>query len=369
MKYISYLYKLLLCILLLFGTDALKASEGFSLIPAGTFTMGNGSNDAPSRTVTLDSLYMGKNEVNGSEWDRVRNWALSKDYIDLPTGSSKGSNHPIHTISWHDAVKWCNARSEMEGLTPVYYTDDAQTQIYRAGVEDITNTQVKWSANGYRLPTEAEWEKAARGGLSGKKFPWDDTITHSDANFYDNGPHPSYVTAPEPYTSPAGSFAANGYDLYDVAGNVYEWCWNRFGAYAAGDQTNPYGALSGDSRVYRGGAWNQTAATCEVARRQMTIPTYKANHIGFRLARNAADTDYDSDGLVYSVETNTGYFVSETDTGTDPNNPDTDGDGYSDGEEVEWESNPNYYWDKPRVLLSYSSNGSGYVNVSVAKHD
>jgi formylglycine-generating enzyme required for sulfatase activity len=287
MKFMSDSYKFLLCVLLLLSGNTLKAIEGFSLIPAGAFGMGNSSNDTPSRNVTLNSFFMSKYEVTGSEWDMVRSWASSKGYIDLLTGSSKAINHPIHTISWHDAVKWCNARSEKEGLTPVYYTDDAQKQIYRTGKVNITNAQVKWSANGYRLPTEAEWEKAARGGLSGKRFPWGDTINHNDANYYENGHHPIYATGVQPYTSPVGSFAANGYDLYDAAGNVYEWCWDRFGAYAAGEQTNPYGALSGDSRVFRGGAWNQTAATCEVARRQMTIPTYVAYDIGFRLVRSA----------------------------------------------------------------------------------
>ena len=286
MKIMSYSYKLLFCILLLLTINSLKAIEGFSLIPAGAFAMGNSSNDTPTRTVTLGAFYIGKDEVTGSEWDMVRSWAASKGYIDLLTGSSKAINHPIHTISWHDAVKWCNARSEKEGLTPVYYVDDAQKQIYRTGKVNITNAQVKWSANGYRLPTEAEWEKAARGGLSGKRFPWGDTINHNDANYYDNGHHPIYATGVQPYTSPVGSFAANGYDLYDAAGNVYEWCWDRFGAYAAGSQTNPYGALSGDSRVFRGGAWNDTAATCEVTIRQKTSPTYNAYHIGFRLARS-----------------------------------------------------------------------------------
>jgi formylglycine-generating enzyme required for sulfatase activity len=167
MKIMSYSYKLLLCLLLLLSTNASKAIDGFSLIPAGAFTMGNSVaedtdiTDTPTREVTLDAYYIGKHEVTKAEWDEVRTWGLSNGYTDLAAGSGKASNHPVQTITWYDMVKWCNARSQKEGLTPAYYTNDAQTTIYKTGDVDVTNAQVNWSANGYRLPTEAEWEKAA----------------------------------------------------------------------------------------------------------------------------------------------------------------------------------------------------------------
>jgi formylglycine-generating enzyme required for sulfatase activity len=287
---------------------------GMALIPQGSFTMGNALTmgndldiliDAPTRTVTLDAFYMGKYEVTKAEWDEVCTWGLSNGYTDLSAGSGKASTHPVQSISWYDMVKWCNARSQKEGLTPVYYTDDAQTTIYKTGAVNVNNAQVNWTANGYRLPTEAEWEKAARGGLSGKRFPWGDTISHSQANYYayvnyyslsnyrydlsagglDNY-HPTYATGSTPYTSPVGAFPANGYGLYDMAGNVWEWCWDWYGTYAAGSQINPRGLTSGTSRVGRGGGWRNTggAAYCRVAFRGN--PNYE-NSVGFRVVRSS----------------------------------------------------------------------------------
>jgi formylglycine-generating enzyme required for sulfatase activity len=284
----------------------IQAPSGMTLIPQGVFTMGNSVaadtdiTAASTRTVTLDAYYMGKYEVTKAEWDEVRTWGLSNGYTDLAAGSGKASNHPVHSITWHMMVQWCNARSQKEGLTPAYYTNDAQTTIYKTGSVNVTNAQVKWSASGYRLPTEAEWEKAARGGLSGKRFPWGDTISHSQANYYAsssysydssgsvNNYHPTYATGSTPYNSPVGAFAANGYGLFDMAGNVYEWCWDWYGTYAAGSQTNPRGTTSGTDRVFRGGCWDIGADGCRVAFRSSGNPTYTEYYIGFRVLRSLA---------------------------------------------------------------------------------
>ncbi len=287
-------------------TVTVTAPTNMALIPQGAFTMGNSVaadtdiTDAPSRTVTLDAFYMGKYEVTKAEWDEVRTWGLSNGYTDLATGSGKASNHPVQTVTWYNMVKWCNARSQKVGLTPVYYIDDAQTTIYKTGDVDVTNAQVKWSANGYRLPTEAEWEKGARGGLSDNRFPWGDTISSSQANYYRSsgysydlsgsvtGYNPSYWIGNQPYTAPVEAFGANGYGLYNVAGNVFELCWDRYGTYATGSQTNPSGSSSGSDRVSRGGDWSSYAGSSRVARRGQRGPTLSGSSFGFRVVRSSA---------------------------------------------------------------------------------
>jgi formylglycine-generating enzyme required for sulfatase activity len=267
---------------------------GFSLIPAGQFQMGDaldGEVDAPVRTVNVSAFYMGKTEVTKAEWDEVLTWGLTRGYTDLAIGRGRESNYPVHSVTWWDLIKWCNARSEKDGLAPVYTVNGA---IMRTGSTEPT---ANWSANGYRLPTEAEWEKAARGGLNGKRFPWGDTISHSQANYtgdssyaYDVSPtegfHPVYMWGDFPVTSPVGSFVANGYGLYDMVGNVFEWCWDWYGIYAAGAQTDPKGARSGSKRVCRGGGFGDDASFCGVGIRGWNCdPSITYLDGGFRTAR------------------------------------------------------------------------------------
>ncbi|MEI6819357.1 MAG: SUMF1/EgtB/PvdO family nonheme iron enzyme [Verrucomicrobiota bacterium] len=280
-------------------TEATVVPTGFALIPSGSFTMGNSVaadtdiTDAPTHTVTVSAFYMAKNLVTKADWDTVRTWATSNGYMDLAAGSGKASSHPVQRVSWWDGIKYCNARSQKEGLTPVYMVNSAVMKI------GTTAPTVNWAANGYRLPTEAEWEKAARGGLSGKRFPWGDTISQSQANYsaysgfsYDlsgavNNYHPTYATGSTPYTSPVGSFAANGYGLKDMAGNVWQWCWDWYGTYDTASPTDPRGVSSGSFRVGRGGSWYNGAYGCRVAFRGYFDPSVTYYDFGFRVARSS----------------------------------------------------------------------------------
>jgi formylglycine-generating enzyme required for sulfatase activity len=243
---------------------------GMVYVPAGTFQMGDNFNEAgsdalPVHNVDVSGFFMDQFEVKREVWDAVTTWSAANGYSIGLNAAAAGSGYPIHTVPWFSAVLWCNARSEKEGLAPVYYSDDAQTQVCRSGNPTLTNARVKWNASGYRLPTEAEWEKAARGGALGLRYPWGDTVNGSHANFSGSGdPYESQTESISPvgyYNGmqvPAGVNMANGYGLYDMAGNVTEWCWDWYSStyYGAGPMIDPMGPATGTGRVMRGGSYH-----------------------------------------------------------------------------------------------------------------
>ena len=276
------------------------APSGMVLIPAGSFTMGDAfgegfGDDLPLHSVFLSAFYMDRYEVTKGLWNEVYNWAITNGYSFENPGSGPAITHPVQSLSWYDCVKWCNARSEKEGRTPAYYTNAAHTAVYRSGQTDLQNDWVNWTA-GYQLPTEAQWEKGARDGVGGHRFPWADVeeITHSRANYYSStdyaydasatrGYHPAFVVG-STYTSPSGYFAANGYGLFDMAGNVSEWCWDWYdaSAYSSATPTDPRGPASGSFRVDRGGNWGRNAFLARTAYRDFISPRDWFDQVGFR---------------------------------------------------------------------------------------
>jgi formylglycine-generating enzyme required for sulfatase activity len=270
---------------------------GMAFIPAGVFGMGASQADPYPTSVNVSAFYMDVNLVSYSQWQSVYNWAINNGYDFDNAGSGQAANYPVQAVDWYDVVKWSNARSQQTGQSPAYYTDSNMTVVYKIG--EVTNLYVNWANGGYRLPTEAEWEKAARGGLNGQTFPWGDTISESQANYLGNigsfssdlGPN-GYNAAftngnVQPFTSPLGYFAANGYGLYDMAGNVYEWCWDWFGSIYDLPTTNPTGPACGfyGTRVLRGGSWAGIANYANCAARSNGSPDVGDNDAGFRCVR------------------------------------------------------------------------------------
>lgn len=292
------------------GPTPMPVPEGMVLVPAGSFNMGDAfhegqSKERPVHQVYVSSFFMDKFEVTKTQWESVKGWATTNGYAffqgfyNPDDGLAKGGNHPVTVIDWFDAIKWCNAKSEKEGVTPAYYHDVNFRQVIRSG-DLFSQIHIKWDG-GYRLPTEAEWEKAARGGVQGQRFPTGNTLTHQVANYnsysgfaYDTsqtrGWHPTYGSGALPWTSPGGSFAPNGYGLYDMEGNVSEWCWDWYGEgyYAVSPGANPKGSATGVYRIIRGSAWWGGADSARVANRTEEDPRFKRNEVGFRTVRSAA---------------------------------------------------------------------------------
>lgn len=272
------------------NSTAIQLPEEFVLIQGGTFQMGSPeeeawrSEDEVLHTVTVSDFYISAYELTQAEYQEITG--------ENPSNFT-GEELPVENISWLDAVSYCNARSEREGLTPAYTVD---------------GTDVIWdrSADGYRLPTEAEWEYACRAGTT-TPFNTETSISAEESNYYGHYPYEiednyfsqgNLTTKPGEYrqtTVPVDSFSPNQWGLYNMHGNVGEWVWDYYGAYnstnesavGAEEQTDPTGAETGTLRVYRGGGWNDFAKNMRSAYRAALAGDKGSFNIGIRLVRNA----------------------------------------------------------------------------------
>ncbi len=278
-----------------------RASPSLSLIPAGSFLRGDAAGEGlpaerPARAVYVSAFFIDRREVTQALWGEVYDWAGPRGYEIGPCGPG-APRHPVYGLDWHDAVKWCNARSEKDGLTPVYATHPDGRDVYRRGRLDLTAAHVRWQADGYRLPTEAEWEKAARGGLVGQSFPWPDAarewtarIAGSHANYWNSG---DPFESDDPYddaSAPSGYYPPQGYGLYDVAGNVWEWCWDWYDPdyYRRAPARDPRGPDRGAVRCLRGGSWASFPHELRCAyRKDYVAPSVRSWSCGLRCVRSA----------------------------------------------------------------------------------
>ena len=253
-------------------TDAQAAShpQRFYAIEASDtnmVTVQGGTQAMSMGTETVDTFRIGKTEVTWAEWQEVRTEAATRGY-DIARGVACASDHPVHTVNWFDAVKWCNLRSEIEGLTPVYTRGGA---TYRSGeAEPVQNL----SANGYRLPLDTEWEFASRGGVQAAPTTYSGSNVIGDVAWYaDNSGGAACNLSNGQGTWPVGGKAPNQLGLHDMSGNVWEWGWEG----------------NSSRRRLSGGSWAEDASNCRVASRVSLFPGNRVDFFGFRVARNAGN--------------------------------------------------------------------------------
>lgn len=265
----------------LFGIGALLAAwvsccaaDGgdFILVKGGAFTMGSPESEAwrerdeAAREVEVEDFLLAKCEVSQGEYQKL---------MGANPSEFKGEKLPVENVTWYDAVRFCNAKSESEGLRKAY---------------SFEGEKVVWNrdADGYRLPTEAEWEYACRAGGSGPfnfgRFPTSDLANYYATYPYEGGPSGTYRGR----TMPVDSFKPNGWGFFNMHGNVAEWCWDAYGDYGALGKSNPAGDSGGKFRVCRGGGWNDFGKHLRSAFRSAAEPESAMYNRGFRLARSAA---------------------------------------------------------------------------------
>lgn len=243
----------------------------------------------PVHTVTLSEFQMSDTLVTEAVWQSIMG--------SHPKFSDDSAQFPVRDVSWYDAMVFCNRLSELHGLTPCYYSDAGFVEAYDKGQywdalakrrvtqywdkekDDLFPVYWNPAANGYRLPTEAEWEYAARGGTSSRGYKYAGSNNLDEVGWYKDN------NEPKPHPHPVSQKKPNELGLYDMSGNVWEWCWDWYRPYPSGDQTNPKGPDSGLCRVNRGGSWIDVEILNIISFRGDMNPSARSGIVGFRLAQ------------------------------------------------------------------------------------
>ncbi|MDR1869618.1 MAG: formylglycine-generating enzyme family protein [Treponema sp.] len=267
------------------GNGGINAEIEMISVPGGSFQMGNpdssvGENDeCPVHTVTLSAFSIGKYEVTQAQYQAVMG-------SNPASGYGVGGNYPVYKVRWYDALVFCNKLSITKGLTPAYRINNSTDPAVWGTVTTRSNTtwdavEVVSGSNGYRLPTEAQWEYAAKGGNgSPGNYTYAGSNNIDDVAWYGNTWYFNSGSA-----HPVGTKAPNGLGLYDMSGNVEEWCWDWDGYYSSEAQTDPTGASAGTGRVSRGGNWSSATTYARSVCRSYYYPGDRGYNVGFRLVR------------------------------------------------------------------------------------
>ncbi|MEF3694877.1 MAG: SUMF1/EgtB/PvdO family nonheme iron enzyme [Candidatus Cloacimonadota bacterium] len=240
-----------------------------SVVPGGVFNNGISN-------VTLSSFQCSRHEITQGEYQAVMG-------TNPASGVGEGGSYPVYNVSWFDAIEYCNRRSLLEGFEPVYSYGNlgSDPSNWPAGWKDLaanqSNINCDWGRSGYRLPTEMEWEFAARGGSQSHGY------TYSGSNVLDRVAWYGANAAKRSHY--VGTKLGNEIGLRDMSGNVSEWLWDLFGEYPEEDQNNPTGAATGSNRVHRGGSWTPGYNLLAVHHRDSSNPTSKKDDLGFRIVR------------------------------------------------------------------------------------
>jgi formylglycine-generating enzyme required for sulfatase activity len=279
------------------GSNPTPIAISMVQITGGTFTMGSPESEPgryseeTQRQVTLSGFSISKYPVTQGQYETVMGTNPSYFQVSTIARYTGTVNHPVERVSWYDAIVFCNKLSMSEGLSAAYRingsTDPTAWGTVPTNRDTAWDVEIVVGSNGYRLPTEAQWEYACRAGTT-TAFNWGtNTISSSQANYGASSVDANNTVEGTSLdrTTAVGSYAANAWGLYDMHGNVWEWCWDWYGSYPSEAQTNPIGAGSSESpRVRRGGAWSNSGKGARSAYRFSYHPFVRSYSIGFRLA-------------------------------------------------------------------------------------